>query len=206
MVHAPWPFDAGPTNGMGLCLSGGGYRAMLFHLGALVRLNQLGRLRGSRRVSSVSGGSITAAVLGLRWADLRWDDDVATNLDELVVAPVFAFAGVGVDTKRFWKGLLLPGKTVSGCLAQAYDRHLFHGATRTDLPDDDAGPRFVIDATNLQTGKQFRFFEAVHGRLHHRHLEQAHHRTRRGGGRVELFSPFFAAPHPPVRYLQQYEK
>lgn len=167
MVHAPWPFDAGPPDGMGLCMSGGGYRAMLFHLGALVRLNQLGQLRGIRRVSSVSGGSITAALLGLRWCDLRWDAyDRATNLDELVITPLFHFGGVGVDTACFWKGTLLPWKTVSGCLADAYDRHLFHGATLQDLPDDSGprrGPRFVIDSTNLQTGKQFRFSKPYMG-------------------------------------------
>lgn len=37
---------ASTPEGIGLCLSGGGYRAMLFHLGGLVRLNQLGMLRG----------------------------------------------------------------------------------------------------------------------------------------------------------------
>ena len=57
----------GPEPGMALSLSGGGYRAMLFHLGALWRLNELGSLRGLKRISSVSGGSITAAMLGLKW-------------------------------------------------------------------------------------------------------------------------------------------
>ena len=51
---------AGPKPGIALCLSGGGYRAMIFHLGALWRLNQLGFLKNLSRVSSVSGGSITA--------------------------------------------------------------------------------------------------------------------------------------------------
>ena len=45
--------------GMALCLSGGGYRAMLFHAGCLWRLNELGLLSSLKRVSSVSGGSIT---------------------------------------------------------------------------------------------------------------------------------------------------
>jgi len=31
-------------DGLGLCLSGGGYRAALFHLGGLRRLNELGLL------------------------------------------------------------------------------------------------------------------------------------------------------------------
>src|ERR1044072_5945833 len=56
---------AHPAPGVALCLSGGGYRAMLFHLGALWRLNEAGLLRGLVRVSSVSGGSITAGVLGM---------------------------------------------------------------------------------------------------------------------------------------------
>jgi NTE family protein len=49
-----------PEEGIALCLSGGGYRAMLFHLGALWRLNELGYLPTLARISSVSGGSITA--------------------------------------------------------------------------------------------------------------------------------------------------
>ena len=33
---------ADPQPGLALCLSGGGYRAMLFHVGALWRLNEVG--------------------------------------------------------------------------------------------------------------------------------------------------------------------
>ncbi len=40
---------------------------MLFHVGTLWRLHELGYLGRLDRVSSVSGGSITAAVLGLKW-------------------------------------------------------------------------------------------------------------------------------------------
>lgn len=43
-----------------LALSGGGYRAMLFHVGALWRLNELGELGRLTHISSVSGGSIAA--------------------------------------------------------------------------------------------------------------------------------------------------
>src|SRR5918999_3040531 len=49
--------------GIGLCLSGGGFRATLFHLGALRRLNELGVLHRVRTISSVSGGSLMALVL-----------------------------------------------------------------------------------------------------------------------------------------------
>ena len=45
------------------CLSGGGFRATLFHLGALRRLNELGLLPRIDTITSVSGGSIMAAFL-----------------------------------------------------------------------------------------------------------------------------------------------
>ena len=44
-----------PEEGIALCLSGGGYRAMLFHLGALWRLNEFGYLPKLARISSVFG-------------------------------------------------------------------------------------------------------------------------------------------------------
>jgi NTE family protein len=46
---------------------------MLFHLGALWRLYELGLLRTIKRISSMSGGSITAGVLGLNWSKLSFD-------------------------------------------------------------------------------------------------------------------------------------
>ena len=63
----PCPRGASPcprratTTRVRAVLSGGGYRAMLFHVGVLWRLNEAGYLAKLDRVSSVSGGSITAA-------------------------------------------------------------------------------------------------------------------------------------------------
>jgi len=39
--------------GKAVCLSGGGFRAALFHLGALQRLNEVGRLCPRRRLSGL---------------------------------------------------------------------------------------------------------------------------------------------------------
>src|SRR5688500_18292954 len=57
-----------------LCLSGGGYRAMLFHLGVAWYLSDAGYLQKLARISSVSGGSITAGVLALAWPRLSGTD------------------------------------------------------------------------------------------------------------------------------------
>ena len=54
---------AGARRGLALALSGGGFRATLFHLGALRRLNELGVLTELDMITSVSGGSIMAAGL-----------------------------------------------------------------------------------------------------------------------------------------------
>src|SRR5262245_13641652 len=78
-----------PQPGIALCLSGGGYRAMLFHLGSLWRLAELGYLPKLSRVSSVSGGSITAALLGHRWKTLGFDaSGVPANFVKAVVEPI----------------------------------------------------------------------------------------------------------------------
>lgn len=143
--------------GMGLCLSGGGYRAMVFHLGAIIRLNEAGILSKLRRVSSVSGGSITSGVLGFKWKRLNFVGGVATNLDAEVIAPVRQLADRTIDVCSVITGILLPWTTVSDRIAAAYDNVLFHGATLQDLPSDGEGPRFVINATNAQTGVLFRF-------------------------------------------------
>lgn len=130
---------------------------MLFHLGSLWRLNELGYLKQLTRVSSVSGGSITAAVLGLRWNRLEFGaDGVAANLEAEVVAPVRGLAGRTVDAPAVTVGLLAPGG-IGGRLAAAYRRHLFGNATLQSLPADEEGPRFVINATNLQSGVLWRF-------------------------------------------------
>ena len=145
-----------PEAGIGLCLSGGGYRAMVFHLGALWRLYEAGLLDKVSRVSSVSGGSITAAVLGLAWPKLSFDPArLKQDFVPHVIAPVRRLASETIDAEAIIVGALLPGR-ISDRVAAAYDEHLFHGATLQDLPDPPA-PRFVINATNVQSGALWRF-------------------------------------------------
>jgi NTE family protein len=70
------PFGTEPREkGVGLALSGGGFRATLFHLGALWRLNELGWLPKLDRISSVSGGSITSGLLAVRWTGLQFVEE-----------------------------------------------------------------------------------------------------------------------------------
>src|SRR5262245_57908072 len=136
----------GAQEGIALCLSGGGYRAMLFHIGAIWRLNELGYLPKLTRVSSVSGGSIAAGVLGLHWQRLQFDvNGIAAAFVDRVVTPVRTLAGRTIDEGAVVAGLLLPG-SISDKVQDAYRKVLFGDATLQDLPD---APRFVINATSV---------------------------------------------------------
>lgn len=146
-VEEKWP--TGPEEGIGIGVSGGGYRAMLFHLGAFLRLYELGMLQQIKRISSVSGGSITAAKIGLEWSRLKTRDDFIS----LVVEPIRRLADRTIDVPSVLWGLILPGG-VARRISAKYRKHLFGDATLQDLPDDI---RFVINATNLETGKLWRF-------------------------------------------------
>jgi len=147
--------EAAPDRaGIALCLSGGGYRAMLFHLGSLWRLNEMSYLPKLDQVSSVSGGSITAGTLALAWKDLAFDDSgKATAFTEAVAAPLHALAERTIDVAAVARGLFWFG-SIGNRVAGSYRKHLYGEKTLQDLPDH---PNFVFDATNLQSGKLWRF-------------------------------------------------
>ena len=54
-------------NKIGLALSGGGFRASLYHLGLVRFLRDAGILNQVSHITSVSGGSVLAAHLVLNW-------------------------------------------------------------------------------------------------------------------------------------------
>lgn len=149
--------EAEPRNieeGIAVCLSGGGYRAMLFHLGSLWRLYETGILGNAKRISSVSGGSITAAQLALSWSSLSFEPNkIETDFVPNVVKPIRELSSKTIDGWAIGGGIFLPG-TISDYIIGSYKKHLFGDKTLQDLPDD---PRFVINATSLQSGVLCRF-------------------------------------------------
>ncbi len=147
--------------GMALCLSGGGYRAMLFHTGVLWRLNEIGLLPKLNRISSVSGGSITAGVLALKWQrELNFQNSVATNFNEEVVKPIMRLADHTIDVPSVLSGTLWFG-SIGDQIIKAYRKHLFGDATLQDIVGENRGvsPRFVFNATNVQSGVLWRFMK-----------------------------------------------
>lgn len=136
-----------------LALSGGGFRATLYHIGALIRLNEIGLLTQIERISSVSGGSITAGVLAKAWQNFHVTNGIVTNFDEEVTKLVREFCSQSIDTTAVTLGAINPLKSIGEVLADIYNDKLYHNTKLQDLSDV---PQFVFCATNLQTGRLVR--------------------------------------------------
>ena len=151
----PFRVDAPTVDGIGLALSGGGFRATLFHLGALWRLNELGLLSRIDLISSVSGGAIVAGLLAARWSRLCFNRDVAQNFQEEVAQPTWNFCSRTIDIPTAIFSPILPGINL---LEHFYRRHLVAGVTLQDIPDE---PSFIFNAAHLETGRNWTFSKSV---------------------------------------------
>ncbi|HWZ37320.1 MAG TPA: patatin-like phospholipase family protein [Bradyrhizobium sp.] len=183
--------------GIGIALSGGGFRAMLFHAGALARMNELGLVSKAKRIASVSGGSITSGYLAVKWADLGKADanGAFANFKTVVVEPILGFSRQKIDVVDALTGLL-PWESASGEVAKSYDGNLYRGKTLQDLPDS---PNFVFCATNLQTGVLWRFTKSYAGDYVIGYLDKPSIRIAEAVAASSAFppvlSPFILKPH-----------
>lgn len=126
-----------PAPKIGLSLSGGGFRASFFHLGALKRLAQLGLLHRVETLSTVSGGSLLAAhyyLLLKKELETGGTPDMEALVDRL--EREFR-SGVRKDLRNRlllppWEALSLlwPGRTLGGRMVRLLDRHLYRQALR----------------------------------------------------------------------------
>lgn len=138
---------------LGLALSGGGFRAMLFHVGALVRLNEMRLLREIDEISGVSGGSIVAGRLAVAWPRLRFRMGSAINLWQELGAPLLELAGRRLDVNAVTRALL-PGISAARQIERAYRDGVVGRATLADLPER---PRFSFLAVHLASGAPWVF-------------------------------------------------
>src|SRR5438874_13645211 len=143
-------------NRIGLALSGGGFRASLYHLGLVRFLRDAGILPNVTHITSVSGGSIVAAHLALNWG--RYNGS-ASEFDA-AAAELLAFVRLDVRNRiirRFplslplrWPRRLLGFSnrklTLTGLLECHYERYLYGDTGLFELP---AKPQLHLLATNL---------------------------------------------------------
>src|SRR5690606_16711723 len=81
----------------------------------------------------------------------------AVNFVEEIATPLQAFCSRTIDVKAGFAGLVNPFKSAGEHLEGCYEK-LFGKTLVRDLPVAAAGqPKFIFYATNLQTGRSFRF-------------------------------------------------
>ncbi len=151
--------DAGE---LALCMSGGGYRAAVFHLGALLRLHEVGLLHACALLSAVSGGSIVQAWLATRYVGGRNEGEgFASWLSRIDfrAGVVEAFRAVARRDLRTWPILATlahnwawPRHRVQ--LLEAGYRRALGETTLGELPQ---APEFVFCATDMTFGVNWEF-------------------------------------------------
>lgn len=139
-----------------LALSGGGIRAMAFHMGVLRRLAEKGEMEKVRRVSSVSGGSLITGMIvteaGMSWPESdRFLRDIYPALREKLCS------------RSLMKGMILsllrPSHMrfiLNRANLMAYHLAKKWGITArlSDLPPC---PEFSFEGTTAENGRRFRF-------------------------------------------------
>lgn len=149
--------------GVALCLSGGGYRAALFHLGALRRLNDLAVLGHVTTICTVSGGSIVAALLADRVRAWPQPGGRIEHFDARVTQPFVALTQKNIRTGWVLKRLLPTNWTDSGVAVRTLEDRYRRDVTRLDLSELPEHPRYVVCATDMAFGVNWVFERARAG-------------------------------------------
>lgn len=141
---------------LALVLSGGGIRAMVFHLGVLKLMAEQQMLEDVQKVSTVSGGSLLVGLVfqeaGMRWpTSHEFLNVVFPNLRKQLCARSLMWgAARQLLFPRNWRFLL----SRSNLLALALQREW---GIQTALKDLPTSPEWSINGTTAETGKRFRF-------------------------------------------------
>jgi NTE family protein len=145
--------------GVALCLSGGGYRASLFHLGAMTRLDELGILSRVDTFASVSGGSIALAQLAAHRRTLGdgWPapGERVPEFQAGVVEPMRAFAQQDVRSRPVLRSWHPKRWLDQNAGIDALAEHYTTGPARGRSDDFPDRPRFVFCATDLRFRTQW---------------------------------------------------
>lgn len=140
---------------IGISLSGGGVRAVIFHLGALKSLAERNLLENINFISTVSGGSLAVGLIysksGKTWpssqnyiANLNSFKDLLTTSKIQSLFTMKSFLSLKVPfigRARYLGDFLKSEWGITACLSE--------------IPRDT--PRWIINATCYETGKNWRF-------------------------------------------------
>lgn len=150
---------------IGLCLSGGGFRASLYSLGVLRYLAEAGVLSDASVVCGVSGGSIVAAAL---LAGVAANPQALS--DQPFVRHVFepfttTVTSIDLRNRALWlwarQRLSARGRPRNLVLSDVLAQALYPGVgSLASLPPR---PQLIVTATDLAAGRAFRFSQGFIG-------------------------------------------
>jgi NTE family protein len=150
-----------------LAFSGGGYRASTLAYGVLEELRQIEITRGSEKrrlldeidfISSVSGGSLTAAYYGLyrekiftHFEPEVLQADLQSSISGRILSPRGLFR---INSLRYGR---------ADIVEEVLNEKVFAGKTFSDLPFQR--PLLIINATEMIRGERFEFTQSEFDRL-----------------------------------------
>ncbi|MGA9507876.1 MAG: patatin-like phospholipase family protein [Candidatus Sulfotelmatobacter sp.] len=188
-----------------LALSGGGFRASIFHLGMLRRLAELGWLPEVDVISTVSGGSIVGAFAVQRWNSFLAAGGDAKAFESLISTPFVErvqehnFLLKWLVSSWRWPFRKISSKafTRTQAATELLDEIFFDGQRCDSLP---SRPVLIINATNLQSIRAWRFTNAGMGdsRVGHANWGTNALRLSVCVGASAAFPPVF----PPLRIVR----
>lgn len=147
------------TSSIGLALSGGGFRATLYHLGVIRALRDASALDAITDICSVSGGSIVGAHLVLNWDRYTGTDEqfaeaaaevirfVQSDVRNRIVRRLPLLFPIRLAAKL--SGWHAPGLAPNAFLEASYRRFLYGDRRLFELPEK---PALHILATNVSDG------------------------------------------------------
>ncbi len=150
LAALPHSFDR-----IALSLSGGGFRAAAFHLGALRLLHRLGLLTHVRALSTASGGTIIGAHYVQSLVESVPFESWSATFRELLVTRDFIDEALEqIPAKRTVRTTLITAA------ADAY-ASIFHGTLGEIIAADTHLEELSFNATDMRNGLAFRFVKSV---------------------------------------------
>ena len=140
---------------IGLALSGGGYRATVFHLGVIARLAEEDILRQVTVLSTVSGGSLCAGLVfglnAMRWPTAQeYQDHTLPETRRILTTTDLQKDLITRALGSFWTLFGSRANDLSALIQKDWGIT----ARLNELPES---PRWLINATCYETGKNWRF-------------------------------------------------
>ncbi len=144
-----------------LCLSGGGYRASIFHLGVISVLNEIKMddkkvmLDHVHTITSISGGALTALMFILSEINGEKRREAIKRIYHKIVD-----TNIGILLLEKFDEDSKENRALIQSLSSIYDEQFFHGETFGKILNYmswDGVHHFYADATDFELGLPFRF-------------------------------------------------